>query len=318
MTRYGAMTKPLRSPVVGYNHNLRYRGRLFHVQTEDSGPVNPHVFTHLFYEGTILASKKLQYDASAHEDVVKVRMQQLHKSMMRELTLGDHDQRVTAFFAARGQEAFSEPAPPRAPAPAAVPPAAAAAVSPPSSQPPSQVVAGELLGVPVATPTPPVTPAVVQVSGVVAGSIDNGAARRPAPAPAAATPPGAKGSPRPVVMVKPTAMKRPPMVFSSSADGVVVQRSVVVAVGGPAPAAPQPVPASADATLRVRPAAVIGEAGQTAPPPASQTMADPAPVARGRAPAGAENAFTDLVTDKSLDDVILEYLSDDNEPPERR
>ena len=116
MTRYGAMTKPLRSPVVGYNHNLRYRGRLFHVQTEDSGPVNPHVFTHLFYEGTILSSKKLKYDAESHEDAVKVQMQQLHKSMMRELTAGDHDQRITAFFAARGQEAFSEP-PPRAAGP---------------------------------------------------------------------------------------------------------------------------------------------------------------------------------------------------------
>ena len=66
------MTKPLRSPVVGYNHNLRYRGRLFHVQSEDSGPVNPHVFTHLFFEGTILSSKKIQYPAEAHEDTVKL------------------------------------------------------------------------------------------------------------------------------------------------------------------------------------------------------------------------------------------------------
>ena len=85
------MTKPLRSPVVGYNHNLRYRGRLFHVQSEDSGPVNPHVFTHLFYEGTILSSKKLQYDAESHEDAVRVQMQQLHKAMIKELTHGDHD-----------------------------------------------------------------------------------------------------------------------------------------------------------------------------------------------------------------------------------
>ena len=33
------MPKPTRSPVLGYNHNLKYRGRIFHVQTEDSGPV---------------------------------------------------------------------------------------------------------------------------------------------------------------------------------------------------------------------------------------------------------------------------------------
>jgi len=47
-------------------------------------------------------------------------------------------------------------------------------------------------------------------------------------------------------------------------------------------------------------------------------MADQAPIARGRAPGGGENAFSDLVSDKSLDEVILEYLSDDNDPPERR
>ena len=304
------MTKPLRSPVVGYNHNLRYRGRLFHVQTEDSGPVNPHVFTHLFYEGTILSSKKLQYVAEAHEDAVKVQMQQLHKSMMRELTAGDHDQRVTAFFAARGQEAFSEPPPVRsAPAAAPVSPAAATAAAPA----PPQVVAGELSAK--ATPSPPLGTPVVQVSGVVAGSIDNGASRRPAPAPAV-IPPGAKATPRPVVMVKPTPMKRPPMAFSSSADGVVVQRTVVVAVGTPAQATP--VAITGDATTRIHSAAVIGDAGQAAPPPASQTMADPAPVARSRAPSVGENAFSDLVTDKSLDEVILEYLSDDNDPPERR
>jgi hypothetical protein len=306
MTRYGAMTKPLRSPVVGYNHNLRYRGRLFHVQTEDSGPVNPHVFTHLFYEGTILSSKKLKYDAESHEDAVKVQMQQLHKSMMRELTAGDHDQRVNAFFAARGQEAFSEP-PPVRPAPVAAPAAAAAPA-------PSPVVAGELAVAPVNAPSPPLGTPVVQVSGVVAGSIDNGASRRPAPAPAVI--PAAKATPRPVVMVKPTPLKRPPMAFSSSADGVVVQRTVVVAVGTPAQAAP--VAVSGDATTRIHSAAVIGEAGQAAPPPASQTMADPAPVARGRAPTGGENAFSDLVSDKSLDEVILEYLSDDTDTPERR
>ncbi len=306
--RNGAMTKPLRSPVVGYNHNLRYRGRLFHVQTEDSGPVNPHVFTHLFYEGTILASKKLQYNAESHEDVVKTQMQHLHKSMMRELSHGDHDQRVIAFFAARGQEAFSEPPPVRA-APA---PAAAVAVAP-------AAVATAVLGVPSAelgVPTEPLVAAspaaaqVIPVTGVVAGSIDNGPTRRPAPAVAT---PGAKVSSRPVVMVRPTAMKRPPMVFSSSADGGVVQRSVVVTVGAPvAPSAAEPAP-------RIRPAAVIGEPSPVAPPPHGvQSLADQAPVARSRAPLpGGDTAFSDLVSDKSLDEVILEYLSDDNEPDRR-
>src|ERR1041384_2365101 len=121
MSSTASMTKPLRSPVVGYNHNLRYRGRLFHVQSEDSFPLYPHVFTHLFFEGTILSSKKLQYDAEAHEDTVRTSMQQLHKAMIKELMHGAHDDRVTAFFAARGRGGSPEPPPPSrtaAPAPA--------------------------------------------------------------------------------------------------------------------------------------------------------------------------------------------------------
>ena len=45
----------------GFNNNFRYRGVLFHVQTEDSGVSNPHVITHLFHGGNILDSEKLDY-----------------------------------------------------------------------------------------------------------------------------------------------------------------------------------------------------------------------------------------------------------------
>ena len=45
-----------RAPLHGYNHNVRYRNRIYHVQTEDSGVDNPHIYTHLFHGGVILAS----------------------------------------------------------------------------------------------------------------------------------------------------------------------------------------------------------------------------------------------------------------------
>src|SRR3954451_20163628 len=91
------------SPVLGYNHNLRHGGRVFHVQTEDSGQGYARLHTHLFYEGTILSSKKQEYDPSAPEDVVRGMMQQLHKAMIRELTHGEYDARIGAFFVARGE-----------------------------------------------------------------------------------------------------------------------------------------------------------------------------------------------------------------------
>jgi len=87
-----------KSPLLGYNHNLQYKGRLYHVQTEDSGLSSPHIFTHLFCDGTILATKKTTYDHILQEenrdDQIRKLMQQQHKNMMRDLLHGVHDQRI--------------------------------------------------------------------------------------------------------------------------------------------------------------------------------------------------------------------------------
>src|SRR5258706_2604354 len=97
------MTKPARSPILGYNHNIQFHGKVFHVQTEDSGAHHARLFTHLFFAGTILASKKEQYDAASPEDAVRLLMQRLHKAMIKELKDGLHDTRILAFFHARGE-----------------------------------------------------------------------------------------------------------------------------------------------------------------------------------------------------------------------
>jgi hypothetical protein len=87
-----------RSPVLGYNHNIRHNGWMFHVQTEDSGMHSPHVYTHLFHGGVIIASKKLEYDAEADSDVVKGLMQAQHKSVMKELKHGAYDAKIKAYL----------------------------------------------------------------------------------------------------------------------------------------------------------------------------------------------------------------------------
>jgi hypothetical protein len=89
-----------RSPVLGYNHNVRYAGRLWHVQTEDSGVQNPHIFTHLFHDGTILSTKKLDYDPLADPNAVQKLMQSQHKAMLRELKAGAFDPKIEQFFGA--------------------------------------------------------------------------------------------------------------------------------------------------------------------------------------------------------------------------
>lgn len=83
------------SPLLGYNTNVRHAGKLFHIQTEDSGVGHPHVITHLFVEGTILATKKTSYDHILDSDDLESGVRQLmkdqHKAMFIELRDGVHD-----------------------------------------------------------------------------------------------------------------------------------------------------------------------------------------------------------------------------------
>jgi hypothetical protein len=332
------MTQRVRqSPVLGYNHNLRHGGRVFHVQTEDSGQGYARLHTHLFYEGTILSTKKQEYDPSAPEEAVRALMQQLHKAMIKELTHGEHDARIGNFFIARGEPASLEPAG----APAAVESAVAQA------QP-------ELPAAPAPSPAAP--------------------ASRAAPIPATAPMGAAAPTPaKPVVMVKPGGVRRPPVVLSSSADGVVVRRNVVINVGGGAPpvngtpgnsrpastgstssrarpaapvaasdgvvvpgrgaarpavtpeSAPQPLASSRDIRMpwetperaRGAPPVVTPAAEQSARRQSSREVKMPWDPPAGPAPATGDAFAGALGDDKGLDEVILEYLSDDGETEER-
>lgn len=87
-----------RSPILGYNHNIGHRGLVFHVQTEDSGVDNPHIFTHLFHGGSIIFTRKIDYDAAADESLVKSLMQAQHKAMLKELKRGNFDQKIDSFL----------------------------------------------------------------------------------------------------------------------------------------------------------------------------------------------------------------------------
>jgi hypothetical protein len=74
------------SPLLGYNTNVRHKGKLYHIQTEDSGVNHPHIITHLFADGgRIIASKKTDYTQYLGSEtlpaVVKKLMQEQHKAM---------------------------------------------------------------------------------------------------------------------------------------------------------------------------------------------------------------------------------------------
>ncbi len=92
--------------VGGFNHNIKHRGKMYHIQTEDSGLENPHIITHLFVGGNILASKKTSYaDIAGAENlgqVVRELMEEQHKEMLRNLINGVYDD-IDAAFSAQAQ-----------------------------------------------------------------------------------------------------------------------------------------------------------------------------------------------------------------------
>jgi hypothetical protein len=81
--------------ITGFNHNIKHKGRVYHVQTEDSGPKNPHIITHLFVGGNIVSSKKTQYadlvGKPDYEATVRKMMEEQHKQMLRSLVNGAFD-----------------------------------------------------------------------------------------------------------------------------------------------------------------------------------------------------------------------------------
>ncbi|MFL5423606.1 MAG: hypothetical protein ACJ783_01120 [Myxococcales bacterium] len=81
------------APVVGFNHNVKHGNRVYHVQTEDSGLPHAHFITHLFLGGNIVATLKSSYADRAGEPdlakLVRAMMEEQHKTMLRRLVAGE-------------------------------------------------------------------------------------------------------------------------------------------------------------------------------------------------------------------------------------
>jgi len=103
--------------ITGFNTNVRYSGRVYHVQTEDSGRDNPHVISHLYHSGTILASEKREYGDLLGSDelngVVRRLMEGQHRAMLERLRRGEFDELISERLAdpnaSTGSEALAEP-----------------------------------------------------------------------------------------------------------------------------------------------------------------------------------------------------------------
>jgi hypothetical protein len=137
--------KTFEKAVTGFNHNIKHKGKVYHVQTEDSGVSNPHLITHLFVGGNILATKKTSYDELTRSpnlpELVRDLMEEQHKEMLRNLINGTYDQvdKVVHYEPGEissGARPAARPLPPR--------PLQLTRLAPPGTLPPEVVAAREL------------------------------------------------------------------------------------------------------------------------------------------------------------------------------
>jgi hypothetical protein len=156
------MMGKFQSPLLGYNNNVRHRGRVFHIQTEDSGVNHPHIITHLFMDGgRILKSVKKSYAEHVGSDnqneTVRAMMKEQHKAMFIALRDGQFDE---VALGKKPSGSVVSPLVPPAANPAA-PSAGAAAPQPPAAPPPPPPPVVEVAEPPM--PREPTAPSVAAV-----------------------------------------------------------------------------------------------------------------------------------------------------------
>jgi len=284
-------------PVLGFNNNVRHRGRIFHIQTEDSGVKNPRIVTHLFADGgRIIKTTRIEYSEHVTrpdmQTFVRSLMKEQHKGMFTALRMGDLDQMLET---ACGP--FEQPPPQgkAAPASASAPAASPVSVSVPVAQPisaslpiapVSELPVAERAPTPSDFETPPISSAFGDDERTADRTGRHNALSNPnlrkavpsAPAPAASALDVDVAS-LDSLGAKPLSIER-----NSEPTGLLAQ-------GTPA--------------LRKRPGAAAAAAtAPNAARPASRSAAVP--------PKTASSLFGDgVISEQSLDEVILSYLAED-------
>ena len=322
-------------PLLGFNNNVRHRGRIFHIQTEDSGVKFPRIVTHLFADGGRIV-KTTRTDYSEHVEksdmavVVRSMMKEQHKAMFAALRAGDMDPLLENVCGpleaakAKAPESVVDPTAKNDLETARVLVGSAAVSLPPQSttelaMPPSLVAPAPAPAVAasasVATsPAAPVADAQAVIDSMksLRDSEDASRSRRPISNPN---------------LRKPTPSVAPPPAEAFDLDVASLDKNPPKSTRSPPPppARPprksNPAPRKSRPPIPLRPAAA---AAAGAPAAAAGASADLGPSSLGRpqtrlaaAPqTNARSIFGDgAISEQSLDEVILSYLAEDLEEP---
>ena len=264
------------APVVGFNHNVKYGERVYHVQTEDSGLPRAHYITHLFVGGNIISSIKTSYaDKAEQPDLaksVRSRMEAQHKQMLKRLVAGEFQEQAARFSAQHYEPGF--------------------------------LADGTDTASYVNTPSRPRTnPNLAPVPKPVSP-------KPPPPAPLAASPKPLEAQvrrppPQLAPLPKPLPPPPPPVQVATPAPPRTPGHPLPATTRGPRP------PAKPTAPPRMAPL--------TPPRPTSPPAAKSSVFSDGMVEMPHEDLPTlfaeELISEKSLDEVILAFLSADLDPP---
>lgn len=85
--------------LIGYNNDVQYRGKTFHIQTEDRGAPAHQIETQIFHSGAILDTRIVSYaekvneiaDKETRNKSIKQLMQVTHRELYKNLFAGQYD-----------------------------------------------------------------------------------------------------------------------------------------------------------------------------------------------------------------------------------
>lgn len=282
----GLVVSHVPPPLLGFNNNVRHRGRIFHIQTEDSGVKNPRIVTHLFADGgRIIKTTRTEYaEHVSRPDVqafVRSLMKEQHKGMFTALRLGNLDtllEDVCGPFEQPLQVSSKAPPPPIVtdppPGGADVPVEPLIVAAPPPPRLPVRSPSSEFETPPLASAFGEEERAEGRAVAERANTLSNPNLRKVAPS----TP--------------------PPGTAALDVDGAAIDRL---------PGKPPPPP--------VRPLTKSRPAPPPPPPPLNAgppSLSRPSSRFAGVPPKTSSSIFGDgVISEQSLDEVILSYLAED-------
>ena len=71
--------------ITGFNVDIEYQGKVYHLQTEDKGPKNPMILTILFHAGAILTTRKTSYADIAESGNLSATLKEIMNKQLKEM-----------------------------------------------------------------------------------------------------------------------------------------------------------------------------------------------------------------------------------------